>query len=84
VTESALRWPAGDAELMAAQYDRIVQLSTLDNVRIAILPLGRPMSALAWCEVNICDEFEDGSSAIVDIELVHAEVWVSDPQDVTL
>jgi hypothetical protein len=64
---------------MAAQYDRIAQLSTLDNVTIWIVPLGQRVKALPWCDVNIYDELVDGEPAAVDIELPHAEVWVTDP-----
>jgi transcriptional regulator with XRE-family HTH domain len=84
ITEAALRWPAGDAQLMAAQYDRIAQLSTLDNIAVGIIPLGRPVRALPWCDVNIYDDFVDGEPAAVDVELPHAEVWVTDPTDVAV
>jgi transcriptional regulator with XRE-family HTH domain len=84
LTEAALRWPAGDSSVMAAQYDRIAQVSTLDNVRVAIIPLGQPVRALPWCDVNIYDERADGEPPIVDIELPHAEVWVTDPTDVAV
>lgn len=84
LTESALRWPAGPPPLMAAQYDRIAQLSALDNVTIGIVPLGQRVKALPWCDVNIYDDLADGEPAAVDIELPHAEVWVTDPADVAV
>ena len=40
ITEAALRWPAGDPAVMAAQYDRILSVATLRNVRLGVLPLG--------------------------------------------
>lgn len=82
LTEAALRWPAGGPEIMAAQYDRLTQVSTLNNVRIGLIPLGQPVHAVPWCDVNIYDEFADGTAPMADIELPHAEVWVTDPTDV--
>lgn len=41
LTEAALRWPAGDRAVMAAQYDRIASVSTLTNVKLGIIPAGR-------------------------------------------
>jgi transcriptional regulator with XRE-family HTH domain len=84
LTEAALRWPAGDPAVMAAQYDRVSQLSRLDNVRVGIIPLGRAVSALPWCDVNIYDDLADGEPPIVDIELPHGELWLTDSTDVTV
>lgn len=56
LTEAALRWPAGDAHVMAAQYDRIAQISTLPNVTVGVIPLGRPVSALPWCDINLYED----------------------------
>jgi hypothetical protein len=84
LTEAGLRWPAGDHSVMAAQYDRIMQVSTLSNVEIDIIPLGRPVSALPWCDVNLYDDLADDEPPIIDVELPHAEVWVTDPIDVTV
>lgn len=84
LTEAALRWPAGDHSLMAAQYDRILQVATLGNIEIGIIPLGRPVSALPWCNLNLYDDLADGDPPIIDIELPHAEVWVTDPTDVAV
>jgi transcriptional regulator with XRE-family HTH domain len=82
LTEAALRWPAGDTSVMAAQYDRIATVSTLSNVRIGVIPLGVPVAAIPWCSVDLYDDLPDGEPAVVDVELPHGEVWVRDPDDV--
>lgn len=84
LTEAALRWPAGERGVMAAQYDRIASVSTLTNVKLGIMPLGEPVSAIPWCDVNIYDELGDQETPVVDIELPHGEVWVTEPDDVRL
>ena len=84
LTEAALRWPAGTPEVMAAQYDRLAQLSRQPNIKLGILPLGQPVRALPWSDVNLFAERADNEPATVDIELPHAEVWVTDPVDVAV
>jgi hypothetical protein len=69
---------------MTAQYDRVSQVSALENVRIGILPLGRPVSALPWCDVNIYDDLAEGEPTIVDIELPHGELWLTESTDVAV
>jgi len=82
VTEAALRWPAGGATVMAAQYDRIITVATLQNVRIGIIPLGVPVRTIPWCSIDLYDDLPDGEPAVVDVELPHGEVWVTEPEDV--
>ncbi|WP_076784651.1 DUF5753 domain-containing protein [Parafrankia discariae] len=82
LTEAALRWPAGDAHRMATQYDRIAQISTLPNVTVGVIPLGRQVSALPWCDINLYESCGDGEPPIIDIELSHGEIWVVDPIDI--
>jgi transcriptional regulator with XRE-family HTH domain len=84
LTEAALRWPAGEAAVMAAQYDRILSVATLRNVRIGIIALGVPVRAIPWCSINLYDDLPDGEPALVDVELPHGEVWVTDPDDVRI
>lgn len=84
LTESALRWPAGDWAVMAAQYDRIASVSTLTNVTLGIIPLGTPVSAIPWCDMNIYAELGEDETTIVDVELPHGEVWVTEPDDVAV
>ncbi len=79
LTEAALRWPAGDRAVMAAQYDRIASVSTLTNVKLGVIPLGEPVSAIPWCDVNVYDELGDDETSVVDVELPHGEVWVTEP-----
>ncbi len=69
---------------MAAQYDRIASVSTLTNVKLGIIPLGAPVSAIPWCDVNVYDELGNDETSVVDVELPHGEVWVTEADDVTV
>jgi len=72
--EAALRWPASEPELLAAQLDRIVTLSSLKSVSIAVLPIGEPVNVVAWSNFII---FE-GDAPFVSIELTHHEDPLAD------
>jgi transcriptional regulator with XRE-family HTH domain len=84
ITEAALRWPAGDDAVMAAQFDRILSVATLRTVRLGVIPLGVPVAAIPWCGIDLYDDLPDDEPAVVDVELPHGEVWVTEPADVAV
>ena len=47
IAERVLSWPVGGAEVLAEQRDRIVSLSRLPSVELAVLPTV-PVAAVAW------------------------------------
>lgn len=79
IAESALLW-APEADVMAAQRDRMLSLATLPDVEIAILPLHR-IGTPAWHSF-IVFKAADGSS-FVATELVHGGQEISDPDAVS-
>ncbi|WP_046471123.1 helix-turn-helix domain-containing protein [Allosalinactinospora lopnorensis] len=58
ITEAALRWKLGDAQTMAAQMDRIANLSTLANVRVGVLPWETPVPQVPKSAFVLRDERE--------------------------
>lgn len=80
IGEAALHWPASLPELLAAQLDRIVTLTPLRAVEIAVLPLGEPVDAVPWNNFVIYD----GDEPFVSVELVHRPETVTDPRQVDL
>ncbi|MGH3572555.1 MAG: helix-turn-helix domain-containing protein [Pseudonocardiaceae bacterium] len=80
IGEAALHWPASSPELLAAQLDRIVTLTPLRAVEIAVLPLGEPVDAVPWNNFVIYD----GDEPFVSVELVHRPETVTDPRQVDL
>ncbi|MEA5364482.1 helix-turn-helix transcriptional regulator [Amycolatopsis sp., V23-08] len=82
ITEAALRWRPGPPSLMVAQLDRILSLSTLENVSIGIIPVGQE-ARTPMDHVFICYEQEEGDpGAFVEIEMVHDNVIIRDPNEV--
>jgi transcriptional regulator with XRE-family HTH domain len=84
ITEAALRWQSHDTGLLLPQLDRIASLATLDNVWVGFLPTDAAMPG--WPEHNfqLYEDRDDDQEPVVRIELLHARVIVSNPQDVAV
>jgi len=80
IGETALRWPASRPELLAAQLDRIVTLSSLKYVSVAVLPIGEPVNVVAWSNFTLLE----GDSPFVSIELTHHEDPLADDRRIDL
>jgi transcriptional regulator with XRE-family HTH domain len=80
LTEGALRWRPGPKELMALQYDRIMQLATLTNVRLGIIPQ----------DVEAPDAFLhpfvvfEGQEPVVSVETYTVKLMVREPSDIAV
>jgi transcriptional regulator with XRE-family HTH domain len=86
ITESALRWSPGSARILAAQYDRIASLTTLENVSIGLIPLANRESAATSIPHSfiIYHGHDGGPDTFVTVETIHADVVVNFPDDVGL
>lgn len=83
ITEAALRWRPGPAELMVAQLDRVASVSTLDNVSVGVIPLGvRAVTMLTHMFV-IYDGWDE-QDTLVEVDTIHAQLLVRRPADVDL
>ncbi|MDQ0959419.1 transcriptional regulator with XRE-family HTH domain [Streptomyces sp. B4I13] len=78
VTEPVLRWRLLPPAMMAGQLDRIVSVSRLPNVDVRVVPLDAPQRDVPGHSFVIRDD------RVVTVETTHAEVVVTDPQDVSL
>lgn len=78
ITKAALHWPASLPDLLAAQLERIVALSALPAVKIAVLPLGEPADMTPWNNFVLYE----GDQPFVSIELIHRPETVTDPLQV--
>ena len=85
ITEGALRWcPGPDApNLLTPQLDRIVSLSTMDNVSIGIIPDGRQALAFA-AHGFVIYEGHDVDDTFVSVEAIHAGITVHDPESIDI
>jgi hypothetical protein len=80
LTEGALRWRPGSTELMAVQYDRVMQLASLSNVRLGIIPqdIEAPDAFLHPFQV-----FE-GEERLISVETYTVELMVADESDIAV
>ena len=83
LTEAALRWQPASAAAQLAQLDRIGSLATLDNVSIGLVPREHPDAGLVGHGFVLYDDIAD-SDPFVRVEVLHAVLTVSSPEDVEL
>lgn len=77
ITEAALRLRLGPTSMMAAQFDRIASLSTLENIDIGLIPLDAPLLTHVPHGFVIFEPVDGGPDALVLVETVHANLTVS-------
>ncbi|MFJ7624857.1 helix-turn-helix domain-containing protein [Streptomyces sp. NPDC097595] len=78
ITEPVLRWLIVPHMVMAGQLDRIASASRMPNVDVRVVPLAGRKHDIANHAFVISDD------RTASVETVHAEVVVTDPQDVAL
>lgn len=84
LTEAALRWRPGPARLMLGQLDRIISLSTLDNVAVGVVPLDAVATTFSTHAFVIYDDLDDDHDPFVEVEAIHANLIVNDATNVGL
>ncbi|HUZ55270.1 MAG TPA: DUF5753 domain-containing protein [Streptosporangiaceae bacterium] len=77
MTEGALRWQAGSAELMADQLGHLAEASRRPNVQFGVIPWTRPVQVFPGHEFHIYDH----RLVIVGIETALATI--TDPGDIS-
>lgn len=73
VTEAALRWRPGPPDVLIAQLDRLVSISTLDNISFGLVPLDR--EALTTYSHGFVI-YEGDGEAVVSLEMIHGPLTV--------
>lgn len=76
ITEAALRWRMGSKATMTAQMDRIANISTLENVRLGVLPWDVQVPQVPINAFTMRDERE------VSVESFTAHRSISEPRDI--
>jgi transcriptional regulator with XRE-family HTH domain len=83
ITEAAMRWRPGPAELLLAQLDRVASVSTLDNVTVGVIPLAAEAVTMLT-HAFVIYEGRNENDALVSVETVHANLIVDDLDDIAL
>jgi len=78
ITEGALRWRPGPAEVMRAQLDRLISVASLPNITLSIVPMGESLVPFLHPFVV----WELAAETLVTVETYTAELTIQEPQDV--
>ena len=81
MTEGAVRWRLGPPSLMLAQLDRIVTVSSLENVTIGVIPLDAEADVWHDHGFNILDE-RDEDEPVVHVETLTSGLTITAAEDV--
>jgi transcriptional regulator with XRE-family HTH domain len=84
LTEAALRWRPGPVRLMLGQLDRIISMSTLDNLSIGVIPLDAMATTFTTHAFVFYDELDDDHDPFVEVEAIHANLIVNDATNIAL
>lgn len=84
ITEAALRWLPGPPGLIPAQLDRITSVSTLDNVRLGVIPQAAQALTYVPHGFVVIEQADSEADPLVLVETVHANLTVSDARQVDL
>ena len=83
LAEAAVRWRVGPENLMRAQVDKIITVSSLENVTIGIIP--QAAEADVWHDhgFNILEDRADDGDPVVHVETLADGLTLTDPADVS-
>jgi transcriptional regulator with XRE-family HTH domain len=84
MTEAALHWRPGPADLQVQQLRQIAAVMRLPNVSIGILPLRGQARVLYPEGFQVYTDRDDNADTLVLVELVPDELTLSEPDDVAL
>ncbi|SDM54895.1 Helix-turn-helix domain-containing protein [Lentzea albidocapillata subsp. violacea] len=76
LSESALRWRMGSAELMAEQVEHLAAIQRRPNVRLAVVPWSADANVVALHGFHIYDE------RVVTVSVLTGNATITDPLDV--
>jgi transcriptional regulator with XRE-family HTH domain len=82
ISEAALRFCPVSHDALAAQYDKILSVSTLPGVNVAVMPTGAPPSTV-HAHSFVIYTLPDGSQ-LATIETYTRELTLTDPEEINV
>ena len=82
LAEAAVRWRPGPGNLVRAQIEKIIDVSSLENVTVGIIP--QEAEAAVWHDhgFNILDDRADEGDPVVHVETLTSGLTITDPADI--
>lgn len=84
MTEAALRWRPGPAEVIRAQMLQVAEFAALEAVDIRVIPAGTEIHVIPRCPFILYEDRDDGEDPCAFVELPHGPVWVNRPENVRI
>ena len=81
IAEAALRWRVAGPDVYLAQIDRLINLETLPNVNISVLPMDQELPVRRWHGFVLFEDREDGGDPMGLIETMTSALTVSEPDE---
>ena len=82
LAEAAVRWRLVPENLMRAQIEKVIDISTLDNVTIGIVPQAVEVDVWHDHGFNILELQAENDEAVVHVETLTRGLTITDPADV--
>jgi transcriptional regulator with XRE-family HTH domain len=82
MTEAAVRWQTGPESLMRAQVEKIIDVSSLGNVIVAIIPQASETAVWHDHGFNVLDDRSDNGDPVVHVETLTRGLNIADPAEV--
>lgn len=82
LTEAALRYRPGPAEVLMAALDHLAAVVTLETVSFGVIPADAEMHAITRCAFILYEDRIDDRPPFAFVETPHASLSASDPGDV--
>lgn len=84
MTEAALRWQPGPAEIMPAQLLQVAEFAALETVDISVIPAGTEVHAIPRCPFILYEDRDDGTAPSAFVELPHGPVYIDAAENVAV
>jgi transcriptional regulator with XRE-family HTH domain len=84
MTEAALRWRPGPAEVLRSQLLQVASIASLENVDIGVIPADVEMHAIPRCSFILHEDRDDDQPAVAFVETPHAALYATEPSDVEI
>lgn len=82
LAEAAVRWRLVPENLMRAQIEKVIDISTLDNVTIGIVPQAAEVDVWHDHGFNILDNRGDNGDPVVHVETLTQGLTITEPDEV--
>ena len=82
LAEAAVRWRLGSENLMRAQVEKLINVSSLENVTVGIIPQAAETAVWHDHGFNVLDDREGDGDPVVHVETLTRGITITDPAEI--